>query len=95
MFQNGVQMNRHANIRKHKRRLRKINDILNSPFIRFAPELTTGDKYWKSIYNSWSLYKKMAKKQYHRRIRNVFKDKLNHYRTDEDYDLSYSKIETY
>ena len=95
MFQNGVQMTRHANLRKHKRRLRKVNDIINRPFVNFMQELQTDDKYWKSIYDSWNLHNKRAKRLYHRRIRNTFKDKLNHYRTDEDYDLSYSKIETY
>ena len=95
MCDDKIHDNHYARMKKHKRRLKRISNIINSPFVHFAPELMTSDKYWKSIYNSWSLYKKRSKKKYHRRIRNVFKSKISRYMKDEDYELSYCSIEAY
>lgn len=89
MFVGGIQENRYSKMKNHKNRLKKIARRNKSPFSDFE------SKYWNSIYDSWMIYNRFLKNAHHKRIRNVFKNKINRYMHDADYDLTYCKIEAY
>lgn len=90
MFQNGLQMNHYANKSKHKRRLKKIRQAQTALFgICDDPY----EKYWSSIYDSFEYCRRIMRKAYHKRIRQILERHIRNTVFDDDYDLSFSNKE--